>query len=305
MNPPHILVTGASGLLGRPLMRACSAAGWRVTGAAFRRCGPGVERVDLSQPGLIPAFLDRLAPSVIIHAAAERRPDVSEKDPDGTLRLNVGATGAVARWAAAHRAYMVYVSSDYVFDGTRPPYAPEAPTRAINAYGQSKLDGELAVQAAGREHAILRVPLLYGEVEALEESSVTVLAKQMLEARPGERLTMESWATRYPTYTGDVAATLQQIVERRLSHPDFRGVFHWSGSEPMTKYDIACAFAPVLRFDPARLVPDASPPAGAPRPKDCHLDSSALERLGIGRRTRFASTLEGILLPHMRGGTVL
>ena len=301
MISPHILITGATGLLGRPVLRACETVpGWRVTGAAFRRSGPGIERVDLSETGEIPAFLDRLAPTVIIHAAAERRPDVSEKDPAGTQRLNVGATAAVAQWAAAHRAFLVYISSDYVFDGTMPPYTPASPTHPINAYGQSKLDGEFAVQAAGRDHAILRVPLLYGEVESLDESPVTVLAKNMLDARPGVCVTMENWATRYPTYTGDVAATLRQMVAHKLAHPDFRGIVHWSGNEPMTKYDIACLFARLLSFDPARLVPDNAPSAGAPRPKDCHLDTSKLEKLGIGQRTPFASTLPAILAPHVR-----
>ena len=296
-----ILVTGATGLLGRPVLRACAAvAGWHVTGASFRRTGPGLERIDLSQTGQIPAFLDRLAPGVIIHAAAERHPDVSEKDPEGTQRLNVGATATLAQWAAAHHAFMIYISSDYVFDGTTPPYTPASPTHPINAYGLSKLDGEHAVQAAGHDHAILRVPILYGDVETLDESPVTVLAKNMLNARPGERLAMENWATRYPTHTNDVAAVLQQMVARKLGHPDFNGVFHWSGNEPMTKYDMACAFAPLISFDPAQLVPDNRPPTGAPRPKDCHLDSAALESLGIGQRTPFAAALPALLAPHLR-----
>ena len=301
LTSPHILITGATGLLGRPVLRACAAvSAWRVTGTSFRRTGPGLERVDLSQTEQIPAFLDRLAPTVIIHSAAERRPDVSEKDPAGTQRLNVGATAALAQWAAAHRAFLIYISSDYVFDGTAAPYTPTSKTHPINGYGKSKLDGEHAVQAAGCCAAILRVPILYGEVETLDESPVTVLAKNMLNARSGERLAMEHWATRYPTHTGDVAAVLRQMVAHRLTHPDFSGIFHWSGNEPMTKYDMACAFAPLLSFDASRLVADPHPPAGAPRPKDCHLDSSALETLGIGQRTPFASAISAILTPHVR-----
>lgn len=299
---PHILITGATGLLGRPVLRACSAnRAWRVTGTSFRRTGPGLERVDLSRTGEIVPFLDRLAPDVIIHSAAERRPDVSEKDPEGTQRLNVGSAATLAQWAAEHGAFVIYISSDYVFDGTTPPYTPDSPTHPINAYGQSKLDGERAVLTAGCGAASLRVPILYGEVEELGESPVTVLAQNMLSARPGERLAMEHWATRYPTHTSDVAAVLRQMVERRLGDPAFKGIFHWSGSEPMTKYEMALAYAPLLNFDPARLVPDARPPSGAPRPKDCHLDSSALERLGIGQRTRFAAAIPAILAPHLPG----
>lgn len=297
---PRILITGASGLLGRPVLRACAArSGWHVTGTSFRRSGPGLERIDLSQTAQLPAFLNAAAPDVIIHAAAERRPDVSEKDPQGTQRLNVGATATLAQWAAARQAFLIYISTDYVFDGTRPPYRPGDATHPLNAYGQSKLDGEQAVQAAGGDYAILRVPILYGEVETLDESPVTVLAKNMLGAKPGERLAMEDWATRYPTHTADVAAVLVQMVAHKLAHPELRGLFHWSGSEPMTKYGMAQAFAPLLGFDPSRLAPDAAPPAGAPRPKNAHLDTSDLERLGIGQRTPFASALPAILAPHL------
>lgn len=295
VSSPRILVTGATGLLGRPVLSACAdIPGARVTGAAFRRSGPGLERIDLSQTEQLPAWLDRLAPDILIHAAAERRPDVSEKDPDGTRRLNVGATATLARWAAARGAFLIYISTDYVFDGTRPPYRPGDATRPLNAYGQSKLDGERAVQAAACDHAVLRVPILYGEVETLDESPVTVLAKNMLCARPGERLAMEHWATRYPTHTRDVAAVLRQLVLHKLGHPGFAGVFHWSGGEPMTKYEMARACAPFAGFDPDRLVPDATPPTGAPRPKDSHLDSSDLERLGIGQRTAFTAALPAI-----------
>jgi dTDP-4-dehydrorhamnose reductase len=297
---PRILVTGATGLLGRPVLRACSANPvWHVTGTSFRRTGPGLARIDLSQAEQIPAFLDRHAPTVILHTAAERHPDVSEKDPAGTQRLNVGATAALARWAAEHGTFLIYLSTDYVFDGTTPPYSPDDAPHPINAYGQSKLDGERAILAAGCDAAILRVPILYGDVETLDESSVTVLAKNMLNARPDEQLPMEHWATRYPTHTGDVAAVLRQMVTHRLTHPEFKGIFHWSGNEPMTKYDMACAFARVLTFDVTRLVADPSAPKGAPRPQNAHLDSSVLERLDIGQRTPFASAIPAILAPHV------
>ena len=70
-NEPHLLVTGATGLLGRPVLRVCAAnAGWRITGTSFRRSGPGLEHVDLSRTSEIPGFLDPLAPTVIIQASA-------------------------------------------------------------------------------------------------------------------------------------------------------------------------------------------------------------------------------------------
>jgi len=194
----RVLITGASGLLGRPIWTACSSVGdWQVTGTAFRRAGQGVAKVDLSAVDTIPAFLDLYRPDAIIHSAAERRPDVSEKDPEGTKRLNVDATAAIATWAKRKGAYLIYISSDYVFDGTQAPYMPDSPTCPINTYGLSKLAGEHAIRDSGAMAALLRVPILYGAVQYLAESSVTVLVQNMLNARgTGQLLPMGRRAIR-------------------------------------------------------------------------------------------------------------
>jgi dTDP-4-dehydrorhamnose reductase len=294
----RVLITGASGLLGRPILKECTMiADWQVTGTAFSRTGHGLAKVDLSAVDTIPAFLDTIRPDAIIHSAAERRPDVSEKDPAGTQRLNVDATAAIATWAKRNDAYLVYLSSDYVFDGTQAPYTPASPTCPINTYGHSKLAGEHVIRDSGAMAAMLRVPILYGTVEYLAESSVTVLAQNMMNARgTDQKLPMEHWATRYPTLTDDVAVVLRQMLEYHFSKGPLCGIYHWSGNEPMTKYDMALVFAQAIGFDPAQLVPDVTPPgSAAPRPKDCHLDSSLLESLGMGRRTPFAAAVPRIL----------
>ena len=103
-------------------------------------------------------------------------------------------------------------------------------------------------------------------------------------------------ATRYPTLTDDVAVVLRQMLEYHFDKGPLAGIYHWSGNEPMTKYDISLVFANAIGFAPAQLVPDATPPSSAaPRPRDCHLDSSLLESLGMGRRTPFATAVPRIL----------
>jgi len=297
-NLRRVLITGATGLLGRPVFKACVAVkDWQVIGTAFRRGGQAFTKVDLSDIETIAPVLDTLQPEAIIHCAAERRPDVSEKDPAGTRRLNVEATASIAAWAKRNGSYLIYISSDYVFDGSQPPYTPASPTCPINTYGQSKLDGERAVQQSGALAALLRVPLLYGAVEYLDESAVTVIAQNMLKARgTDKKLLMDHWAIRYPTLTDDVAVVLRQMVEHHFAKAPLTGIYHWSNNESITKYEMALAFAPYVHFNPAQLVPETVPAADAvPRPKDCHLDSSLLESLGIGQRTLFSQTIPCIL----------
>ena len=290
-----ILVTGASGLLGRAVCNACRQdPGWQVQGLAFSRARNGRDRLDLCDARAVKEYLDAKQPRIVIHCAAERRPDPSEGAPEATMRLNVEATSRLAKWSAANGAWMVFISTDYVFDGVTPPYKTDVPTNPLNLYGRSKRDGELSVWAETSDACVLRVPVLYGEVENLDESVVTGLARQIRESK-GQPVTLDDWATRYPTCVDDVAAVLRQMIERRQAHPDFRGTFHWSGAEPFTKFGMGRVIAKILDVDLNTLEPDTNPPAGAPRPKDCHLDCSDLEHLDIGQRTPFVPAITKIL----------
>jgi len=292
---PSILITGASGMLGRAVHAACaSVSDWSVSGISFTRTRPGLDRVDLCDAKTVKDYLDGKRPNIIIHCAAERRPDQSEASPDATKKLNIEATSRLAKWASANGAWLVFISTDYVFDGLTPPYQTDAPTNPLNCYGRSKRDGELAIWTETSDACVLRLPILYGEVENLGESGVTDLARQIQEAQ-GQPLTLEDWAVRYPTFVNDVAITLQQIVEYRQKQPAFRGTFHWSGSEPFSKFAMGRVIAKMLGVDPNTITPDQRPPSGAPRPRDCHLACEDLERLNIGRRSPFAPTVAKIL----------
>jgi dTDP-4-dehydrorhamnose reductase len=284
-------------MLGRATLRElhAHAPAWRTIGTAHSRARRGVQALDLCDEAALATALEALRPDVIVHTAAERRPDAVEGNPAATQRLNVEVPGRLAAWCREHGSWLIHLSTDYVFDGTRAPYATDAPTCPLNAYGVSKRDAEEAVRGQSPDAAILRVPILYGEVETLAESAVTVVAANLLALKPGATLRAEDWATRYPTHTDDVAVVLRQMVEHRLADPGFGGILHWSGNEPFTKYGMACRMADALGIPRSRLVSDPSPGGGAPRPKDSHLDCTALAALGIGRHTPFAAAIARIL----------
>ncbi len=290
----NVLLTGASGLLGRAIMTELAAGGFAVTGTAYRRAAADLLWLDLRDTAAIRTCVDEAKPDVIVHSAAERRPDICENEPELTRELNVEATRTLAAAARDAGAWIVYLSTDYVFDGTAPPYRPGDETNPLNRYGRSKRDGENAVIDTTAAAAVLRVPILYGDVETPGESAVTAILEKIVAAGDGE-LKLDAWATRYPTLTGDVAVVCRQMIEQKRSDPGFNGIFHWSGDEPMTKYDMGMVMAKLAGLPPGGLVPDPTPPDGAPRPRDCRLDCSDLEALGIGRRTPFADAIEGII----------
>ncbi len=292
-----VAVVGASGLLGRAIVDELAAVtDWHVVSTAFSRGGPGQVALDIRDAAAVEQFVAREAPSAIVIAAAERRPDVCERDPDAARALNVDAVRTFAAAARQIGAWVLSISTDYVFDGTQPPYRCDDVPHPLNAYGRSKLEGEQALLDATDAALVLRLPLLYGPIVGWQESAVTSLVPAIAaSAREGASpAAMDAWATRYPTFTPDVAFVIRELLTRHADGRAVNGIAQWSGDEPMTKYDIARRLATALELD-ARLVGQAQPADATPRPRDCHLDSSRLEALGMGKRTPFDVAIRAVL----------
>lgn len=294
--PFRVAVLGASGLLGRAVMAELGRdAGLEVIGTAFTRAGTGLVPLDLTDATAVASFFDTWRPDAVVLTAAERRPDVCEQHPERAHALNVGAVQTVAHAARARGCWMVSMSTDYVFDGAQAPYYPDGIPNPLNAYGQGKLDGERALTSITDQACVLRLPLLYGPLEAIGESAATSFIPALQSASAERPAVIDDWAIRYPTFTPDVAVVIRQLVERAANAEPVTGIHHWSGDEAMTKYDIACRLAERLGIDPTHIHAQSTPADATPRPYDCHLDSSSLEAIGIGRRTPFAAGLDQVL----------
>lgn len=180
---PRVLITGASGLLGRAIMQQFSNSDrWEVLGLAHSRVAEALKKVDLLDFDETKRIVNDFKPHVLIHAAAERRPDVVENDEETCMKMNVDVTETLAkamnelnRDLKIPQHFMLYISTDYVFDGTSPPYKPLDETNPLNKYGKSKVAGERVMQSYHPDGGILRIPVLYGNVEYLMESAVTGL----------------------------------------------------------------------------------------------------------------------------------
>lgn len=290
-----LLVTGASGLLGRAVMRECTRAGHEVIGLAFSRVSGALVKLNLTDAEAIHGLIQRERPDVVINLAAERRPDVVERDPVAVRKLNVDAPAILAQACATLNppAYLLNISTDYVFDGQNPPYFVDSPTHPLNAYGMSKREGEIAVlDAALPGYATnLRLPVLYGETLCNEESAVNVLLNSI--RSNGKRIKMDAHAVRYPTNVSDVAHVIEQLAslyKKQLHSSGMPETLHFSAPEAMTKYDMCLVLSrlwnlvckeevsSVQHLDPQY---EADPNAGTKRPGHCKLDISATKELGI------------------------
>jgi len=216
--------------------------------------------------------MKEFSPEIVIHLAAERRPDVVGKKTQESQVLNVDATLSIAKACHQFGAWMIYVSTDYVFDGTSPPYFPHDDPNPLSEYGKQKLEGERVTLQESPTAAVLRVPLLYGQMEFLKESGVTALYKDL---SSGCMKKADHTQKRYPTYTPDVAMIIEKMMEVHCEGKQLQGIFHWQAAECLTKFDMVRLIAEILHADASAVLADTSEPK-FPRPEDSCLDCSKL-----------------------------
>uniref|UniRef100_A0A3P8RP80 Methionine adenosyltransferase 2 subunit beta n=1 Tax=Amphiprion percula TaxID=161767 RepID=A0A3P8RP80_AMPPE len=292
---PKVLVTGATGLLGRAMCKEFQNGGWLVIGTGYRRARPRLLRCDLTDEDAVRGLLHEYKPDVIVHCAAERRPDVVERHTEAAVNLNVHATSTLAKEAAVCGALFIYISTDYVFDGRNPPYGEDDSPNPLNVYGRSKLEGERETLRHCPGAVVLRVPILFGEVESVAESAVTSLWLKVQE----ESCTLDHCQQRFPTDTRDVAAVCRKLSERARQDSSIRGIFHFSGKQQMTKFEMAVTISQAFSLPSNHLIPlTEQPAASALRPINSQLNCSRLELLNLSVEPQpFASAISDCLWP--------
>ncbi len=287
-----IMISGATGLLGRALLKELSKEHDTV-GLGFSRAQPPILKVDLFDKEALQQVFSEHTPEFFIHSAAERNPDKFDNDPESSIKLNCAVTEQIARCCEQFGCKLIFISTDYVFDGRNPPYAEDAATSPLNLYGESKARSEAMLLKDYPSAAIARIPVLYGEVNALKESAVTIIAEQLIK---GVRA-FDHDSLRFPTNTADIAYVLRQAIE--VIGKELSGVYHISAQEMMTKLEMAKTMAPALNIDSATLVAAEIDENAAPRPKDCALKDTRLCAKGIEIDSRFSDAINTVLAPHL------
>lgn len=161
----RILLIGGNGQVGHELRRNLAPMGQVVTTtrSGVLPDGAECESLDLSVPGDADRLVRRIAPDIVVNAAAWTAVDKAETESDAAFRANAGAVEEIARSCAQGDVPLVHFSTDYVFDGTASrPYLPDDPTAPLGVYGASKLAGEQAIRGSGARHLILRTAWVYG-----------------------------------------------------------------------------------------------------------------------------------------------
>lgn len=216
-----IVVLGSTGQLAWDLLRI-----WEG-----RALGLSHDDLDVTDAVAVRERLQVLRPDWVVNTAAFNRVDDCETDPQQALAVNTLGAFHVARAAAAVGAGVVYFSSDYVFSGAlRRPYTEDDQAEPVNVYGVSKRAGEDLVRQANPRHVIVRTTGLYGLVTSRKGWTFPDL--MLRKAQAGETVRVVADQVLTPTFTADLAAKVNELIERELC-----GLYHITNSGECSWFD--------------------------------------------------------------------
>ena len=281
------LITGANGQLGTELAGVFGAAGDELTLCAHSELDAGNREQALQVLGAV-------RPDVVLHCGAWTNVDGCETEPEKAYRVNALGTRNMAEACALVGARMIYVSSDYVFDGqgTGPTgggaYTEWDATGPISHYGRSKLGGEYEAQAILGHHAtIVRASWVCGQYGNNFVKTMLRLARDP-EAKP---VTVVDDQVGCPTFTADLATTMRSLAVSRVP-----GIFHVSNAGAVSWCDFAKAIFATAGHDPERVQPIPSsallPARPAPRPAFSILDNAALRGIDFAAMPHWDAALK-------------
>lgn len=268
-----ILLLGASGQLGWELQRALAPLGELI-------CPGRADGADLAAPESLEALARRIAPTVIVNAAAYTAVDKAESEAALARLVNTDSVARLATVARETRCLLMHYSTDYVFDGSgEAPRDESAPTGPLSVYGRTKLEGEQAIQASGCPHLILRTSW----VHAARGGN---FAKTMVKlAREREQLRVIADQIGAPTGADLLADLSAHMLRATLAAPDKQGLYHataggvtsWHGYARFV-LEQAQALGQVLKVPPqdVEAIPTSAYPTPARRPLNSRLDCRKL-----------------------------
>ena len=268
----RILLTGAGGQVGYELERSLQPLG-PVTAL-------GRSRMDLADLDQVRDVIRSLKPELIVNAAAYTAVDLAESEPALARRINAEAPDVMAQEARKLGAAMVHYSTDYVFDGSKAgAYTETDRPNPLNVYGQTKLEGEQAIAAAGIDHLILRTSWVYG----MRGKNFLLTMLRLAKERDALRVVSDQHGA--PTWSRTIADTTAALLARAqqeggnwwqqhggLYHLASSGQTSWAGftEEIMNLQKMGCAVVPIG---------SAEYPSAARRPQNSVLDCARLQAL--------------------------
>jgi dTDP-4-dehydrorhamnose reductase len=255
MSRKRILITGANGLLGQKLVGLLLQQPHIeliATGRGENRLpvteGYVYYSLDITRSEEVNEVMERAKPDVVIHTAAMTNVDQCESEKEACWAQNVTAVEYLINACKTQGAFLLHLSTDFIFDGKEGPYTEEAEANPLSFYGWSKLAAEHLVRHSTIRWAIARTVLVYGIAHDMSRSNIILWVKNSLENGKAIQVVTDQWRT--PTLAEDLAMGCFLIADKEAE-----GVFNLSGKDFLTPYEMAIQTADYFGLDKALISP--------------------------------------------------
>lgn len=273
-----ILIIGASGFLGTKLNDILGKK-HGIAGTAAPEEKTEFAPLDIRDKNKVRDYIREVRPEVVVHTAAMKDPDICEQKKEEAEAINHLGARNVVEGCREGGAKLIYISTDYVFDGKKGNYKEVDPCNPINHYGWTKLKAEEDVSTL-ENGIIFRFDLLYGYNGKNKNNG---LFSQIVS---GKKIEMNFDQKRQPLLIDDVASAIEDLLEKKE-----KGIFHLAGPDNISKYELGLALEKIVRQD-SLLVPIAEKEQIARRPKNASIDVSKALSKGL----KFHSIEEGVAM---------
>jgi len=293
-----IVLTGVNGFLSNYLVPVLLNAGFIVHGIGKGICRLHIAddrflyyNLDLTEFNKMRQLLNTTKPNIVIHAAANSKPDECETDQKAAYTINVQTTKTLLETAATIQSRFIYISTDFVFDGKEGLYKEDAILNPINYYGKTKQLSEKLVSQYAYSYSIVRTVLVYGKPLAGRQNILSLVYNKL---KNGETFQLVNDQFRTPTYIKDLVGGITAIVQQNKN-----GIWHLSGDQPlMSPYAMGVRLAEICGLDKSLLIPvnHTTFKEIAQRPKTTGLDIEKAKTELNYRPTPFEKAIEEIFI---------
>ena len=275
-----VLVTGVKGQLGYDVVKECEKRG-------IEAIGVDVEEMDITDAAACERVITESKADAVIHCAAYTAVDAAEDNEDLCRKVNAEGTRNIAEVCRKLDIKMMYFSTDYVFNGQgERPWEPDDPREPLNVYGQTKYEGELAVQELLEKYFIVRIAWVFGV------NGKNFIKTMLRLGRERGAVSVVDDQIGSPTYTYDLARLVVDMIQT-----DRYGIYHATNEGLCSCYEFACQIFKAAGMNQVKVTPVDSTafPAKAKRPHNSRMDKSKLAENGFEPLPSWEDALERYL----------
>jgi dTDP-4-dehydrorhamnose reductase len=280
-----ILITGTSGLLGGKIVKQTRVHYTVIPTYNTKPLFPNSVEMNITDERRVLQVFSNFRPDIVVHVAAETNVDRCEVDKEHAWKVNAEGTRNIARMCNRVGARIVYVSTDYVFDGEKGLYTEEDEPNPISYYGLTKLEGEKYVTEICRDHVIVRTSVLYGW-HPWKPNFVKWVIKSLRESK---QISVVNDHFASPTLADNLAEVILEIIEK-----DLKGLYHTAGRERINRFEFVLKIAETFGLDSSLIKPIKMSELKewvAKRPRDSSL---CVDKIQKKLKTKLVNVKEGL-----------